>query len=81
MKKNNQENNDVRVSRVDFLKIYDNALNEMFDAPEDEDNDIYGYDITVHWHGIYCNCGDGAIPCNHIIPAIMNCNEEDDEEY
>ena len=81
MKKDSVKNNDVKVSKVDFLKIYDTALNDMFDTPLDEDNDIYGYDFTIHWHGIYCNCGDGATPSNHIIPAIECCNDEDDDEY
>lgn len=81
MKKGSTDNKDVRVSKMDFLEIYNDALNEMFDSSYDEDNDIYGYDITVHWHGIYCSCGDGATPCNYIIPAIKNCYEEDDEEY
>lgn len=81
LSKNKKEIKDVRISKVDFLKMYDEALNDMFDNPKREENNIYGYDITVHWHGIYCNCGDGAIPCNYIIPAIKGCLEEDDEEY
>ena len=82
---------DVRVSRIDFLAIYNQALEEMFDimenerttdkTPDDVPNDIYGYDITVHWHGIYCNCGDGATPSNIIIPAIEEVDNEDPTEY
>ena len=77
---------DVRVSRIDFLALYNDALNEMFDNFEKDNsdetpNDIYGYDITVHWHGIYCNCGDGATPSNIIIPAIEECDNEDPTEY
>ena len=71
---------DVRVSRNDFVKIYNDAVNYMFDHPELDDNDVYGYDVTVHWHGIYCNCSDGATAANHIIPAIENCEEEIGEE-
>lgn len=77
---NNTINNDVRISKIDFLNMYEDALNEMFDKPEMEDNDIYGYDITVHWHGVYCNCSDGATAANYIIPAIKNVYEEDEEE-
>ena len=77
---------DVRVSRIDFLALYNEALEEMFDNFEKENsdetpNDIYGYDITVHWHGIYCNCGDGATPSNIIIPAIEEVDNEDPTEY
>ena len=77
---------DVRVSRIDFLALYNAALEEMFDNFEKDNsdetpNDIYGYDITVHWHGIYCNCGDGATPSNIIIPAIEEVDNEDPTEY
>ena len=77
---------DVRVGKIDFLAIYQKALDEMFDNMEKPNfdelpNDIYGYDITVHWHGIYCNCGDGAVVCNNLIPAIEDVLSEDDGEY
>ena len=82
---------DVRVARIDFLALYNEALEEMFDimenerttdkTPDDVPNDIYGYDITVHWHGIYCNCGDGATPSNILIPAIEEIDNEDPTEY
>lgn len=80
-----REPQDVRVSRADFLKIYDDALQHMFNMNEDftpENNGIYGHNMTVHWHGIYCNCGDGATPSNYIILAIEGCDEEwDGEEW
>ena len=76
-----KSNKDIRVSKLDFLALYNDALNEMFDQPDEDENDIYGYDITIHWHGIYCNCGDGATAYNNIIPAIENVYNEDDEEY
>ena len=77
---------DVRVGKKDFLAIYKKALDEMFDNMEKPNfdelpNDIYGHDITVHWHGIYCNCGDGAVVCNNLIPAIEDVLSEDDDEY
>ena len=74
-----------QVTKTDFLAIYNKALNAMFKAEEDgtldpDNNDIYGYDFTIHWHGIYCNCSDGAMPSNHIIPAIEGLNDEDPDE-
>lgn len=69
---------DVRVPKADFIAMHSTAVAEMDGC---EDNDIYGYDITVHWHGFYCNCGDGATPSNYIIPGIEDCNEEDPTEY
>lgn len=80
IKSSNIDKKDVRVSKLDFIAIYNDALNEMFDNPDEDENDIYGYDITIHWHGIYCNCGDGATAYNHIITAIENVYNEDDEE-
>ena len=69
---------DIKVGKRDFLAIYNKALDEMCSS---EDNYIYGHDITVHWHGIYCNCGDGAVPSNYIIPSIKEMLDEDDDEY
>lgn len=81
---------DVRVGKIDFLAIYHKALDEMFDimdnvtderTPDDIPNDIYGHDVTVHWHGIYCNCGDGATASNYIISAVEEMLDEDDNEW
>ena len=83
---NNHGCDDVRVSKADFLEMYQTALDVMFDNLEKPNggelpNDIYGNDITVHWNGIYCNCGDGAVASNNIIPGIEGVLDEDDEEY
>ena len=77
---------DMRVSKRDFLAIYRKALDTMFDNMEKPNgdelhNDIYGYDFTIHWHGIYCNCSDGAVASNCVIPAIESVLDEDDTEY
>lgn len=69
---------DVRVSKLDFVAMHTQAVCDMDGS---EDDDIYGHDITVHWHGFYCNCGDGATPANYIIPAIEDCWDEDPTEY
>jgi len=70
---------DIKVSRSDFIKMHEMAVNEMFEN-NSEENDVYGYNITIHWHGMYCSCSDGATPSNYIIPAIVNCDEELDWE-
>lgn len=77
---------DVRVSKTDFLEMYNKALDVFFDNMEkpnfdDLPNDIYGKDFTVHWNGIYCNCGDGAVVSNNLIPGIEGVLDEDDTEY
>lgn len=74
-----ERTSDVRVSRKDFLKMYDGAVNEFLDLYH-EDNDICGYPVTVHWHGIYCDCSDGATPSNYLIPGIKDCDDELDGE-
>lgn len=73
----------VRVTKTDFLAIYQKALDAMWENQEKgiDTNDIYGYDFTVHWHGLYCNCSDGAVPSNNLIPGIEGCNDEDPDEY
>lgn len=69
---------DKRISKADFIEMHSNAVRDMDGI---EDSDIYGYDITVHWHGFYCNCGDGATPANYIIPGVADCLDEDPTEY
>ena len=69
---------DVKVSKADFVEMHSEAVRDMDGL---ENNDIYGYDVTVHWHGFYCNCGDGATPANHIIPGVEGCLDEDPTEY
>lgn len=73
---------EVRVSRKDFIKMHEMALDMMFENETETETDIYNHNVTVHWHGIYCDCGDGATPSNHIIPSIAGCDEEwDGEEW
>ena len=76
---NKGKTDDVRIPKADFIKIYNAAVNDMFDRP-DEENNIYGYDVTIHWHGMYCNCGDGAIPSNHIIGGLECLYDEEPDE-
>lgn len=72
---------DIKVTRTEFLRVYNKELNAMFDNEDSDcDNNIYGKSITVHWNGIYCDCGDGATPSNYIIPAIEECDDELEEE-
>ena len=70
---------DIKVSRSDFIKMHEMAVNEMFEN-NSEENDVYGYNITIHWHGMYCSCSDGATPSKYISSAIVNCDEELDLE-
>ena len=69
---------DVRVSKIDFVGMHNKAVCDMNGL---EDNDIYGYDVTVHWHGFYCNCGDGAVAASNIIPGVEGVLDEDPTEY
>lgn len=66
---------DIKVSRSEFLDIYNLAMNDLgADMCE-----LYGHNITVHWHGIYCDCSDGAAAWNHIITNIRGIIEEEGE--
>ena len=82
----NHGSHDVRVSKTDFLDMYQKALDVFFDNMEKPNcdelpNDIYGKDFTVHWNGIYCNCSDGAVVSNNLIPGIEGVLDEDPTEY
>lgn len=73
------QTNDVEVTRKEFLAIYGAAVDDLFrkeDNGDDDDNEIYGHDVTVHWHGIFCNCEDGATVTNTVIDGVECCSSE-----
>ena len=69
---------DIELTRKEFIKVYNTAVSDMFEKDEQgiEDNEIYGYDVTVHWHGFYCNCEDGATVTNTVIEGVECCSDE-----
>lgn len=66
---------DIKVSRQEFLDIYDLAM----DGLGSDECELYENEVTVHWHGIYCNCSDGAVAYNNIITGIKNVIKEEGE--
>ena len=71
---------DQRVSRKEFLELYKAAMTMVnyYNGTEGTErfNHIYGYNVTVHWNGIYCDCSDGAIAWNHIVSNIEGVIDE-----
>lgn len=65
---------DKLVTREKFLKKYNKELNK------DEHGKIYGNDVTIHWNGMFCTCGDGATAYNHIICGLEDAMTELDGE-
>lgn len=70
---------DVELTRKEFIATYNAAINDMFERGDDN-NEIYGYDVTVHWHGFSCNCEDGAEIYNYLIGAIEGIDDEIGDE-
>lgn len=66
---------DIKVSRQEFLDIYGLAMSGL----GSDKCELYGNEVTVHWHGIYCDCSDGAVAYNNIIAGIKNVIKEEDE--
>lgn len=77
---------DKQIPRKDFIEIYNKCVSRMFEENEKGIGDgpyerrIYGNDMTVHWNGMYCNCGSGAIIANEIIPGIEGVEDDEEEE-
>lgn len=72
---------DKRVSRVDFIEMWDTCCKKMWEEQEKDiegpyTKKIYGTDVYVHWNGLYCDCYDGATVANNIIPAIKAVDED-----
>ena len=68
--------NGINLRRQTFYDLYNYSVGD----DDLMDQDIYGHDVYVSWHGMYCNCADGAIANNYIIEGIKECLEEDDSE-
>lgn len=66
---------DIKVSRQEFLDIYGLAMSGL----GSDKCELYGNEVTIHWHGIYCDCSDGAVAYNNIIAGIKNVIKEEDE--
>ena len=70
------ESGDVKVTRREFLEVYEEAM----DGLGSDECELYGNDVTVHWHGIYCNCSDGATAYEYIVSKINEVIKELDDE-
>lgn len=76
----NKNPNGIRIPRELFCNIFNAEIEDMLSSDFDE-NEIYGYPVAIHWHGMYCECGDdGAGVANYIIPAVMDLDKELDDE-
>lgn len=76
---------DMNVSRQEFLDLYKAAMEMIayYDGSKEKErfNHLYGYPVTVHWNGIYCDCSDGATAWNYIVSNIKNVIEEDGDDF
>ena len=64
-RKNKMKTKDVELKPELFVNMYNSVQ-----ALDDFEKDIYGKDITVHWHGLYCNCSDGPEACDYIMDSL-----------
>lgn len=71
---------DIRVSMATFYNLTQEILRHEDGDEIDMETDIYGHDVTVHFHGLYCNCQDGASCFNYVIEGVGGCAEECSEE-
>lgn len=80
---------DMRVSRKDFVQIYNKCVGRMFDECDSANNEtnqtpyedmVYSNPMTIHWKGMYCNLSSGACIANNIIPGIEGVDEDEDGE-
>ena len=71
---------DIRVSMATFYNITQEILKRDDGDEIDMETDVYGHDVTVHFHGLYCNCYDGAVVYNSVIEGVKECAEENGED-
>ena len=71
-----KQSGDTKVKRSEFIDIWHEAMEGL----GSDECELYGNNVTVHWHGIYCDCSDGAVAHNNIIEGIKGVMSEEDEE-
>ena len=69
---------DIKVSMSTFYNLTQEILRREDDDIINMEDDIYGHDVTVHFHGLYCNCQDGAAAFNYVIEAVDACASEEE---
>lgn len=74
---NEKETSDKKISRKDFIALHNYMVQQMDLVSEANDAPVYQSSFKVHWHGYYCDCSDGAVAANVMIPAIKEVEEED----
>ena len=63
-RKKNKKTKDIQVSMRTLYNLYMDILNrDEEEDPVNMDRDIYGHDVTVHFHGLYNNIIDGIKEC------------------
>lgn len=71
---------DIRVSMATFYNLTQEILKRDDGDTINMETDIFGHDVTVHFHGLYCDCYDGASVFNTVIEAVGECAKEYDDE-
>ena len=69
-RKRKEHTEDVLLSREAFVRLANKASVE---------DDCWYHDITVHWHGLYCNCDSLAQTFEFIIGGIEGLIEQIDD--
>ena len=72
-----KETNDKEISREDFIKLHEYMVEQMDLVNNSTETAVYGHSFSVHWHGFCCDCSDGVVAANNIIPAIKEIEEEE----
>ena len=76
-KKEDSINKDIRISRKDFVTLWEKCTENNKDGEFRYEDLVYGKNVTVHWNGFYCDCVDGAVAYNNIITSITSVDDEE----
>ena len=68
---------DIELSMPTFYNLFQEIMSHEDGDSVDMEKDIYGHDVTIHWHGFSTNCYDGATSYNYIVEeGLVNCIDE-----
>ena len=76
----NNKDFEVEVSALDFAEIYELSMTDYFELEGQEadkkSNKSINANMSLHWQGLKCNLGSGAIIYNNIVSNLEEIYED-----
>ena len=68
----------IQLTKRSFVEVLKACDKES--CASDTEVDYYDHDVTMHWHGLYVNFGDGTLVCNELLNTEFIADFVNEEE-